>query len=140
MSSEQARAERYSIYAETLSKRFQMGILAGKQEKPLWVLWKAEKDRQGNFHKRPYTPKNFPASTYKPYQWASLETVLEAFATGNFAGLDIMLLAPFVLLDKDATSCSTEAAHYSYDTKLPTDRARETTYIRIRNGAGSFDK
>ncbi len=73
------------------------------QNKPLWVLWKPEKDEQGNIHKRPYTPRNYPASIYKPRQWASLANTLEALATGNFAGIGLMLPAPYVLLDKDAT-------------------------------------
>jgi primase-polymerase (primpol)-like protein len=103
MSIEQTRAERYSTYAETLSKRFQTGILATMQEKPFWVLWKPEKDERGNIHKRPFSPQNYPTSMYKPRQWASLDNVLEALATGNFAGIGVMLPAPFVLLDKDAT-------------------------------------
>jgi len=68
MSVEQTRTERYSAYAETLHKRFQTGILATMQEKPLWILWKKEADSQGNIHKRPYTPSNYPASIYKPQQ------------------------------------------------------------------------
>ncbi len=102
MSTEQARTERYSIYAETLSKRFQTGILASMQEKPLWVLWKAETDEQDNIHKQPFTPRGYPASIYKPRQWSSLDNVLEALATGNFAGIGIMLPAPYILFDKDA--------------------------------------
>src|SRR5690349_11878241 len=99
---EQARRERFLAYAETLSKRFQLGILANMQEKPLWVLWKPEQDHQGNIHKRPYSPRGYPASIYKPRQWASLANVLEALAIGNFAGIGVMLPAPFVLLDLDA--------------------------------------
>jgi primase-polymerase (primpol)-like protein len=102
MSTEQARTERYSIYAETLSKRFKTGILASVQEKPLWVLWKAERDEQGNIHKQPFTPRGYPGSIYKPRQWSSLHNVLEALATGNFAGIGIMLPAPYILIDKDA--------------------------------------
>jgi primase-polymerase (primpol)-like protein len=99
---EQNRRERFIAYAETLSKRFQTGILATLQDKPLWVLWKPEKDLQGNIHKRLYTPRNFPASMYKPRHWASLDTVLEALTTGNFAGIGVMLPAPYILIDKDA--------------------------------------
>jgi len=102
---EQTRRERFTTYAETLSKRFQKGILKNMQDKPLWVLYKLEKDEQGNIHKRPYTPRGYPASIYKPRQWASLANVLEVLATGNFhvAGIGIMLPAPYVLIDKDAT-------------------------------------
>jgi primase-polymerase (primpol)-like protein len=105
MSAEQTRRERFTAYAETLSKRFQKGILGNMQEKPLWVLYKLEKDEQGNIHKRPYTPRGYPASIYKPRQWASLDNVLEVLATGNFhvAGIGIMLPAPYILIDKDAT-------------------------------------
>lgn len=99
---EQARRERFTAYAETLQKRFQTGILANMQDKPLWVLWKPETDGQGTIHKRPYSPQGYPASIYKPRQWASLNNVLEAVATGNFAGIGIMLPAPYVLIDKDA--------------------------------------
>ncbi|HVB24643.1 MAG TPA: hypothetical protein VNG51_22085 [Ktedonobacteraceae bacterium] len=102
MNVEQSRGERYSAYAETLSKRFQSGMLANMQEKPFWVVWKPEQDNKGNMHKRPYSPKNFATSIYKPRQWASLGSVLEAVATGNFAGIGVMLPAPYVLIDKDA--------------------------------------
>ena len=102
MPPEQTRRERLTAYAELLHQRFRRGILATMQDKPLWVVWKPEQDAQGNMHKRPYTPKNYPASTYKPHQWSSLDTVLEALATGNYAGIGIMLPAPFVLIDKDA--------------------------------------
>src|SRR5258708_12420020 len=99
---EQPRQERFPAYAEILSKRFQTGILATLQDKPLWVLWKPEKDPQGTIHKRPYSPRNFPASMYKPRQWASVDTVLEALTTGKFAGIGVMLPAPYILIDKDA--------------------------------------
>jgi primase-polymerase (primpol)-like protein len=103
MQPEQTRRERFTAYAETLSKRFQTGILANLQERILWVVWKPEQDTQGTIHKRPFTPKGYPASMYKPRQWASVDNALEALATGNFAGIGIMLPAPFVLIDKDAT-------------------------------------
>ena len=45
---EHARRERFSAYAERLSKRFQRGILANMQDRSLWVLYKLEKDEQGN--------------------------------------------------------------------------------------------
>ena len=104
MSLEQTRRERFTAYAETLAKRFRQGILANMQEKSLWVLYKLEKDDQGNIHKRPYTPKNHPASIYKPRQWASLANVLDVLATGDYhvAGIGMMLPAPYVLLDIDA--------------------------------------
>src|SRR6266571_6835697 len=103
MSVEQTRRERFTAYAETLQRRFQTGILANMQEKALWVVWKPERDTQGNIHKRPYSPRGYPTSIYKPRQWASLDNVLEAFATGKFAGIGVMLPAPFILIDKDAT-------------------------------------
>jgi len=104
MTPEHTHRERYTAYAETLRARFNEGILKNMQEKPLWVLWKPERDPQGNIHKRPYTPRNFPASIYKPRQWATLDNVLEVLATGTFhvAGIGIMLPAPYVLIDKDA--------------------------------------
>ncbi len=102
MSSEHTRRERFTAYAETLHRRFQTGILADLQEKPLWVVWHPEKDKQGNIHKRPFTPRGYPASIYKPWQWASIDTTLDALSTGNFAGIGIMLPAPLVLIDKDA--------------------------------------
>jgi len=104
MSQEHTRRERFTAYAETLHKRFQKGYLASLQEKPFWVLYKKEQDDQGNIHKRPYTPKNYPASLYKPHQWASLANVLEVLASDNFpvAGIGIMLPVPYVLIDKDA--------------------------------------
>jgi primase-polymerase (primpol)-like protein len=106
------RRERFTAYAETLQQRFRTGILANLQDKPLWVLWKREQDKQGNIHKRPFTQKGYPASIYKPRQWASVDTVLEALATGNFAGIGIMLPAPFVLIDTDAKQ---EASIYDPD-------------------------
>ena len=99
---EQTRRERFTAYAEILHKRFQTGILANLQDRPLWVVWKPEQDRQGNIHKRPFTPKCYPTSIYKPRQWTRVDTVLEALATGNFAGIGVMLPAPYVLIDKDA--------------------------------------
>jgi primase-polymerase (primpol)-like protein len=96
------RRERFTAYAETLQQRFRKGILKNLQDTSLWVLWKREQDKHGNIHKRPFTPKGYPASIYKPQQWASVDTVLEALATGNFAGIGIMLPAPFVLIDTDA--------------------------------------
>ncbi len=96
------KRERFTLYVETLNKRFQAGILANMQAKPFWVVWKPEKDNRGNIHKRPYSPKNVATSIYKPRQWASLGSVLEAVASGNFAGIGIMLPAPYVLIDKDA--------------------------------------
>jgi len=103
MKPEQTRQEQFAAYAETLHKRFQTGILANMRERPLWVVWKPERDTQGNIHKRPYSPRGYPTSIYKPRQWASLANVLEALATGNFAGIGIMLPAPYILIDKDAT-------------------------------------
>ena len=102
---EQSRREYFTVYAEKLHQRFRKGILANMQDKALWVLYKLEKDEQGNIHKRPYTPKDYPASIYKPRQWASLANVLEVLATGNFhvAGIGIMLPAPYILIDQDAT-------------------------------------
>ncbi len=102
MPPEVTRREYFTAYAERLSKRFQSGILANLQDRPLWVLWKPEKDEQGNIHKRPFTPKVYPASIYKPRQWASLNNTLEALATGTFVGIGVMLPAPFILIDKDA--------------------------------------
>ncbi len=99
---EHQRQEYYARYAERLSKRFQTGMLANLQDKPFWVLWKPQIDEQGNIHKRPYTPKGYPASIYKPHQWASLDNTLEALATGNYAGIGLMLPAPYILIDKDA--------------------------------------
>ena len=103
MSLEQGRAERAAQYAETLSKQFQTGILKNVQDKPLWVFYKPEQDERGNIHKRPYTVKNYPASIYKPAQWASLDNVLEDLASGRFpvAGIGLMLPVPYVLLDID---------------------------------------
>ena len=102
MPPEVTRREYFTAYAERLNKRFQNGILHNLQDRPLWVLWKPEKDEQGNIHKRPITPKGYPASIYKPRQWASLNNTLEALATGTFAGIGVMLPAPFILIDKDA--------------------------------------
>lgn len=96
------RREHFTAYAETLHRRFKTGILANLQERILWVVWKPEQDQQGNIHKRPFTPRGHPASIYKPRQWASIDTTLEALATGKFAGIGIMLPAPLVLIDKDA--------------------------------------
>jgi len=89
-------------------------MLKNLQDTSLWVLWKREQDKQGNIHKRPYTPKGYPASIYKPRQWASVDTVLEALATGNFTGIGIMLPAPFVLIDIDAKQ---DAPIYDPETK-----------------------
>lgn len=114
MQPEQTRREHFTAYAETLHKRFQTGILATMQDKPFWVLWKKEPDQQGNIHKRPYTAKNYPASIYRPQQWASLASVLEALATGRFAGIGVMLPAPYVLIDKDAKE---DAPIYDKETK-----------------------
>jgi primase-polymerase (primpol)-like protein len=99
------RRERFTAYAETLHQRFKKGILKNMQDKPLWCLYKLEQDEQGNIHKRPYTPRNYPASIYKPRQWASLANVLEVLATGDFhvAGIGMMLPAPYILIDQDAT-------------------------------------
>jgi len=99
---ENTKGERFTTYAETLHQRFSKGILNNLQKKALWVLWKREQDKQGKIHKRPFTPKGYPASIYKPRQWASLAYALEALATGNFAGIGLMLPAPYVLIDKDA--------------------------------------
>src|SRR6266568_6405737 len=104
MPPEVTRRERFTAYAEALHVRFQKGILANMQERSLWVLWKPEQDAQGKIHKRPFTPRNYPASLYKPRQWASLSTVLEALATGKYEGIGMMLPAPYVLIDKDATA------------------------------------
>ena len=96
-------AERAAAYAETLSKRFQHGVLTSLQGKPLWSLWKAEPDEQGNIHKRPYSPRGYPLSTNKPEQWSSLATVLDAVASATFQvnGIGILLPAPYVLIDLD---------------------------------------
>src|SRR6266568_9007807 len=98
------RRERFTAYAETLHQRFRKGILKTMQDKPLWCLYKLEQDEQGNIHKRSYTPRGYPTSIYKPRQWASLANVLEVLATGKFAGIGVMLPAPFILIDKDATA------------------------------------
>lgn len=42
MNVENTRRERYSAYAETLSKRFQSGILKNMQDKSFWVLYKKD--------------------------------------------------------------------------------------------------
>src|SRR5437899_2452401 len=102
MTAELTRQERFRAYAETLHQRFKTGILANMQERPLWVVWKPERDTQGNMHKRPYSPRGYPTSIYKTRQWGSVANVLEALASGSFAGIGIMLPAPLVLIDKDA--------------------------------------
>ena len=96
------RRERFTAYAETLRTRFKRGVLANMQEKPLWGLYKLEQDERGNIHKVPHHPKGYRISIYKPPLWSSLDSVLEALASGNFAGIGIMLPAPYVLIDKDA--------------------------------------
>jgi primase-polymerase (primpol)-like protein len=96
------RREHFTAYAETLHQRLRTGILADLQKRSLWVVWKPEQEKQGNSHKRPFTPRGYPASIYKPRQWTSIDTALEALSTGNFAGIGIMLPAPLVLIDKDA--------------------------------------
>src|SRR6266571_2063680 len=105
MTAELTRQERFRAYAETLHQRFKTGILGNMQEKPLWVVYRLEKDEHGNIHKRPYSPRGYPTSIYKPRQWASLANVLEVLATGNFhvAGIGMMLPAPYILIDQDAT-------------------------------------
>ena len=76
------------------------------QDKPLWGLYTLEKDTQGNIHKRPFSPTGYPASISKLNQWSSPDNVLEALANctvAGAAGIGILLPAPYVLLDKDAT-------------------------------------
>jgi len=99
---EHHRQERFAAYAETLHARFKKGVLANMQDKPLWGLWKPEQDERGNIHKVPHHPNGYRISIYKPRLWSSLDNVLEALASGNFAGIGIMLPAPYVLIDKDA--------------------------------------
>ncbi len=98
------RRERFTAYAETLRARFNKGILKNMQDKPLWGLYQLEQDERGNIHKAPYHPKGYRISIYKPRSWSSLDTVLEALASGkfNFAGIGVLLRAPYILLDKDA--------------------------------------
>ncbi len=99
---EHHRREHFTAYAETLRARFKKGILANMQKRPLWGLYKLEQDERGNIHKPPYHPKGYRISIYKPRLWSSLDTVLEALATGNFAGIGIMLPALYILIDEDA--------------------------------------
>lgn len=108
-------AERAAKYAETLSKRFQTGILKSMQKKPLWGLYRMEQDDTGNWHKRPYSPRGYPISKSKPEQWTSLDNVLEALAQGRFqvSGIGILLPAPYVLIDLDAK----ETPIYDKETK-----------------------
>lgn len=101
MKPDQIRRDHFTIYAETLEKRFHTGILATCRTN-LSGYCGNQRDEQGNIHKRPFTPKGYPASIYKPRQWASLDNALEGLTTGNFVGIGLMLSAPFVLLDKDA--------------------------------------
>ncbi len=95
------RQERFTAHAETLRAKFATGILKSMQQKPLWSLYRLEKDQQGNLHKRPYHPRGYPASIYKPRSWSSLDAVLEALATGTFSGIGIFLPDPYALIDVD---------------------------------------
>src|SRR5439155_7953771 len=108
--------EHFTAYAETLREHFNKGILKNMQDKPLWGLYKLEQDERGNIHKAPYHPKGYRISIYKSRSWSSLDTVLEALASGkfNFAGIGVMLPAPYILLDKDARD---DALIYSAQTR-----------------------
>lgn len=104
MSAERPYQERARAYAETLSKRFHLGILNSMQEKPLWGLYRMEQDERGNWHKRPYQPNGRAASKNRPEHWSGLDNVLEAVALAKFrvSGIGILLPAPYVLIDLDA--------------------------------------
>jgi primase-polymerase (primpol)-like protein len=104
MAAERPYAERAAAYAETLSKRFQTGILKSMQGKPLWGLYRMEKDDGGHWHKRPYQPSGKAASKNNLQHWNSLDTVLEALAQAKFpvSGIGILLPVPFILIDLDA--------------------------------------
>jgi len=104
MNTEQSFPERAQAYAQRLRAQFDTGILTTMQEKPLWCLYMLEADEKGNMHKPPYHPKGYKISVAKPRHWSSLDNVLEALASGQFpfAGIGIMLPAPYVLIDKDA--------------------------------------
>lgn len=102
MHPEQRRHEQYIAYSAYLKERFAEGALAELQDKPQWVLWRAELE-DGKQKKVPYNPnyKNARASVKIPKSWGTLDQALTNLETGNFSGLGFMLTPPLVLIDLD---------------------------------------
>ena len=60
-----------------------------------WVLWKWKKLPGGRFTKPPFQPTGKPAKSTDPSTWVTFDQALQAYESGEFAGIG------FVLSEKD---------------------------------------
>src|SRR6266436_6674076 len=103
MSSEHLRQERAAHYAEALRERFEtQGMLAELAEYPNFVVWRYTVV-DGQRKKPPFNPNtNYPASPTNAATWGTLESALDALATGKYQGIGFMLShSPFSGIDLD---------------------------------------
>jgi len=95
--------EHFARYAAILRERFERkGILHELAGYPNFVVWRY-RVVDGQKKKPPYNPNtNLPASPTDADTWGTLETALQALATGNYRGIGFMLShSPFAGLDLD---------------------------------------
>ena len=99
----ETRHERFASYAHLLRERFESGVLAELQGLPQWVVWRAERDREGKKKKVPYNPTvRFARARVKiPSSWGTLEQAGTALESGNYSGIGLMITPPLVLIDLD---------------------------------------
>ena len=61
------------------------------RSRPLWVLWKKEKDKNGRETKVPYSVRGYKASTTDSHTWSTFNKACETLVTGNYNGLGVVM-------------------------------------------------
>jgi primase-polymerase (primpol)-like protein len=103
MSAERSRQETASTYAAWLKERFeQKGILRELAGYPNFIVWRY-REVGGQRKKPPFDPTTHrPASPTDSTTWGTLETALQALATGNYRGVGFILShSPYAGIDLD---------------------------------------
>ena len=103
MSTEYPQQESATRYAALLRERFETeGMLAELADYPNFVVWRYV-SVDGQRKKPPFNPNTQQAaSPTQPDTWGTLETALQAVATGRFQGIGFMLSqSPFSGIDLD---------------------------------------
>ncbi|QGT77517.1 AAA family ATPase [Guyparkeria halophila] len=102
------------------------------QDRPQWVVWKADEITKGDgtekITKVPHNPKNGrKASIKKPDHWGTFDQAADAYLMGGYTGLGFVFTAddPFVGIDLD--NCFDETGELREDARQAVDTVKSFT-------------
>lgn len=75
------------------------------RSRPLWVLWKKEKNSNGKETKVPYSVRGHKASTTDPSTWSTFNEACETLVTGNYNGLGVVMYKELECVFIDIDHC-----------------------------------